>query len=205
MKFPHQKKQNGFSLIELMISMTILLMLMGLISGILSRSLSTRERESNRTDSLTAAQAAMNIISREVGNSGYGLKGNGIVITDSDAQKIRVRANIDNTNSTTDSPGEDIIYYFDPNNEAIIRYDPNGSPRMSIVINSVSRINFKYFDYVAGSSTAIENAAPTADTGRVEINIVVKLKRVIGQMENQEVNFKTEVVLRNSDYMLKQY
>lgn len=205
MKLPHKRKEKGFSLIEIMISMTILLLLMGLISGIIARSLSARERESRRTDALTASQAAMNMISREIGNSGYGLKGNGIVLADSDSQKMRIRANINNGNSTTDAPGEDIIYYYDAQNAAIVRYDPNDDPRMSVVINSISQINFKYFDYFPGSASAVEKAAPTANTGRVRISITVKLTKVSGQPDNQKVSFTTDILLRNSEYMLKKY
>jgi len=67
------KRHGGFSILELMIAMTIILIVLGLVMTLFGKSLSSRQRESSRTDALTAAQAALNVISREVANSGYGL------------------------------------------------------------------------------------------------------------------------------------
>src|SRR5688500_20060751 len=117
-----EKRQNeaGFSILELMISMTIILIVLGLVMTMFARSLGTKQRESSRTDALTAAQAALNVISREIANSGYGLRiaadgiaDNGIVIADSGSspnppQKIHFRANTTNANINLTDPGEDV-------------------------------------------------------------------------------------------------
>src|SRR5689334_12818310 len=97
---------SGFSSIELIIAMVIMLTIMGLVSSLFARSLATRLRESSRTDALTSAQAALNVISREISNSGYGLTGNGIVIADSDPGKLHFFSNIINTNEIFTDPGE---------------------------------------------------------------------------------------------------
>ena len=89
---------SGFSSVELVIAMVIMLTIMGLVSSLFSKSLTTRLRESSRTDALTSAQAALNVISREISNSGYGLTGNGIIIADSDPGKLHFYSNITNTN-----------------------------------------------------------------------------------------------------------
>ena len=73
MRVSKPKNNAGFSLIELMISMVIVILLLGLVSTLLSRSLSVRARESRKTDALTSAQAALNIMSREIANSGFGI------------------------------------------------------------------------------------------------------------------------------------
>ncbi len=73
MKVVKKKKSSGFSLIELMIAMTITLVLLGLVSTLFARSLGIRSRESRKTDALTSAQAALNVMSREISNSGFGL------------------------------------------------------------------------------------------------------------------------------------
>src|SRR3954451_20786082 len=94
--------QKGFSLVELLIAMTIMIMLMGIVSMLLTRAVGVRARESARTDALTSAEAALNVVSREIANSGFGLYSapttktpvNGIVLADSDATPLRVRANI---------------------------------------------------------------------------------------------------------------
>src|SRR5215203_753647 len=120
------KNANGFSLLELMLAMTIMLVVLTLVSTLFSRSIATRQRESSRTDALTSAQAALNVISREVANSGYGLTGNGIVGADSDSTKLHFLSNIKNDNTTFNDEAENITYYFDPNTRSIMRHDPNG-------------------------------------------------------------------------------
>jgi Tfp pilus assembly protein PilW len=64
---------SGFSLVELIISMVITLVILGVAVAAFSGALGSRDFESSRTDAITSAQAALNIMSREIGNSGYGL------------------------------------------------------------------------------------------------------------------------------------
>lgn len=222
-----QLKENssaGFSLSELLIAMTITLLLLGLVSALFARSLGIRARESRRTDALTSAQAALNVMSREVSNSGYGLAdstdvpSNGIVLggSDSGGQRIHFRSNITNENTAgekTESPGEDVTYFFDNATDSIVRYDAHGvnatTPLTSVVVNRISEVKFRYFDYIGSSSTPIPNddigsATPTANTGRVRITITVRLDPVQGQ-PNSNVTFTSDVTLRNSNYMLSQY
>jgi type II secretory pathway pseudopilin PulG len=95
----NNKAVKGFSILELLIATTIMLAVLSMVATLFSRSLSTRQRESSRTDALTAAQAALNVISREISNSGYGLTDNGIVFADSTQQKFHFLANTTNSNN----------------------------------------------------------------------------------------------------------
>lgn len=203
------KPASGFSLIELLIAMTIMLVILGLVSTLFSKSLGTRQRESNRADALTAAQAALNVISREVANSGYGLITNGIVFADSDSKKLHFLSNITNNNAAVTDPGENITYFYDTDTKSILRYDANGNgenkPQTSIIINRISDVNFKYFDYSGTNSTPTESNPPTNNTGRITVTITVNLENVQGQTNNQKVVLVSDVTLRNSDYMLQQY
>jgi len=207
------KTAAGFSLVELLIAMIIMLVIMGMAANLFSKSLSTRQRESSQTDALTAAQAALNVISREIANSGYGLLDNGIVFTDSGEKKIHFLSNIKNNNTATTDPGENITYFFDPASESILRYDANVtevSKRTSIIINRISKVEFQYFDYL--NSTVIPQPPqppptyiPTVNTSRIRVKITVSLENVQGQVNNQSVVLVSDVTLRNSDYMLHQY
>lgn len=198
-----------------------MLILLGIVSSLLSRSFSVRQRESQRTDALTSAQAALNIISRELANSGFGihtdtnlrLASNGIIAADSNASRIHFRANIDNagplsgigTVLATNDAGEDITYFYDEVRDSIVRYDPNDSPQTSVVVNRISSITFRYFDYVGINSAGTEVSAPTENTGRISIRVLVQLDPVHGQPNPLDVQFTSEVTLRNSSYMLNQY
>ena len=203
------KATAGFSVVELIIAMTIMLVILGLASTLFSKSLSTRQRESSRTDALTAAQAALNVISRELSNSGYGLVGNGIVTADSNQQTLHFLSNTTNSNNLITDKRENITYFFDAASKSILRYDANGnginSPQTSIIINRISEVNFLYFNYTSSSSTPTISNTPTVNTGRVRVTITVSLENVQGQTNNQKVVLISDVTLRNSHYMLQQY
>lgn len=232
MKKKRLKKQSGFSLIELAVAMVIMLTLLGIVSTVMSRTLGIRSRESRKTDALTAAQAALNVISREVANTGYGiydgddsalLAGNGIILADSDANRIHIRSNYLNTGPrtappgstvmSTNQPGEDVTYFFDDATDSIVRYDPYGietspgvyGPQTSVVVNRISNVVFEYYNYSGSNSTPTVTNVPTADTGRVRISVAVDMDPVVGQPDNQQVRFSTDVTLRNANYMLRQY
>lgn len=206
-----KKGSDGFSMVELMIAMTIMLVLLALVSGIFARALSTRQFESSRADALTSAQAALNVISREVANSGYGLlepddtASNGLVLNDCTTKRLHLRANVDNNDLTIDEPGEDVTYFYDQTSESIVRYDPNDVPQISGVVNRISEVSFEYWDYTGSSSTPTKRTTPTTDTGRVRINVTVKLENVQGYPKDQKVTFTSDITLRNSKYMLNQY
>jgi prepilin-type N-terminal cleavage/methylation domain-containing protein len=214
------KSSAGFSLIELIIAMTVMLVCLGMVSTLLARSFSVRARESQRTDALASAQGALNVISRELANSGFGIytgtstkaSNNGLIVADSGANRIHFRTNIENvgpvggtTVLSTNSPGEDVTYYYDSTTDSIVRYDPNDAPQTSVVVNKISNVTFEYFDYVGTSSSGVATVAPTADTGRVRITVQVRLDPVQGQPNPLDVSFTSEVTLRNSKYMLNQY
>lgn len=209
-----RRREGGFSLLELMIAMTIMLLLMGVAATLLRNSLGIRDRESRRTDALTSAQAALNVMSREIANAGFGLGtsgngSNGVVLADSGTKKLRFRTNIVNSDSTTNSPGEDVTYFYDATTKSIIRYDRNkNGGETSFVVNKISDVTFRYFDYIGNNSAPQPLAGattPTANTSRVRITVEVTMDPAPGQPDNQKVTFTSDVTLRNSDYMLSQY
>jgi type IV pilus assembly protein PilW len=214
MKIAHRQKQKGFSLLELIIAMTITLILMAIAATLFSGALGTRARESRRTDALTSAQAALNVMSREIANAGYGLTNNGIVTADSGEQKLRFRANVKNSNTVTCDPGEDVTYFYDATSRSIIRYDRfpasptncnTATGETSVVVNRISNVTFQYFDYTGSSSTPSIVTTPTINTSRIRITVTVQLDQVQGQPNNQTVTFTSDITLRNSDYMRNQY
>ena len=205
MKKSHNKNIAGFSLLELIISMTITLILMAMAGAIFSHSIGTRERETRRTEAIIAVQSALNLISREVANSGYGLTDNGIVIADSNAKRIHFRSNIHNEDATTGNTGEDLMYFFEPNSNAIVRYDRFSVPQTSTVIDRIGDLSFEYWDYPDFAAPPTFSTTPTADTARIRITVKVRLAPVQGQPDNQEITYTSDVALRNSKYISNQY
>jgi prepilin-type N-terminal cleavage/methylation domain-containing protein len=221
-----KRSEKGFSLIELTVATTIMLILLSVVSTLITRAMSVRQRETRRADALVSVQAALNVISREVANSGFGLysdavtkvASNGIVIADSGQNQIHLRTNMfnqgDKTNCEnnvadtaclTDQPGEDVTYFLDTDTQSIVRYDPKETPTTSVVVNKVSALEFKYFNYDASTGVATDSTTPTASTARVEITVKAQLEEIVGQVNPSDVTYKSQVTLRNASFMLRQY
>lgn len=200
--------QRGYSLIELLTAMSISVLILGVAVAALTQALQMRARGASTTDAITSTQAALNVMSREIGNSGFGLTSNGIVVGDSDDRRLHIRANVFNNDGTTTSPGEDVTFFFDTDSKSVVKYDPNangtGNGLTYGVVNRVSDVTFGYYDYV-GSVRTGPNPNPSADTGRIEITLTVFLPDVQGQPSGRTVTVKSDVTLRNSPYMRGQY
>lgn len=183
--------------------MVISLVILGVAVTVFSRVLGTRTREISRTDAITSAQAALNIMSREIGNAGYGLDNNGVV-TDSTSTMLHIRANTSNNNSTTSDPGEDIAFYLDGSgaDQSVVRHD-NNTGETSGIINRISSVNFAYQNYVNPPDTMPVGPGPA--TGKITITLTVVLETVQGQPSGQTVTVSSDVTLRNSTYMRGQY
>ena len=199
--------EAGFSLIELMIAIGVTLIVMVTATTLLSSSLRIRTRENQKSDALADAQRALNIMSRDIGNSGFGLDTNGIVIADSGQTAIRMRSNITNTNATSSDQDEDVTYVFQGGN-AIVRYDPASNPTTVSLASRINSLQISYYDYSYNSSgtlvTSGPNSAPTTNTGRVRITIGVTLDAV-GTQAAAQVQLTSDVTLRNAPFMLSRY
>ena len=192
-------KEVGFSLLELIIAMAITLAVMVAASSLLASSLRTRTRENLRSEALAAAQRALNIMSREISNSGYGLTDNGIVVADSDAGSIRVRANLDN-NTNLNGIDEDVRFILQPvtSNNQIVRYDNSNPGNLPpILATNIESLTIKYLN-VAGTDVSPANAE------RVSIEVKVNLPAGPEQPAGV-VNLVSQVALRNAPGTLQQF
>lgn len=206
---PGAGQEAGFSIIELMLAMAVTMLVMTAATTLLASSLRVRVRENQKSDALADAQRAINIMSRDIANSGFGLDYNGIVVADSSQTAIRVRSNILNVNSAaTDGQDEDVMYIFQSSNNAIVRYDPAASPTTVSLASRINSLQLSYFDYSYNSSgtviTSGPNTVPTTNTGRVRITVSVTLDAV-GNQAAAEVQLTSDVTLRNSPFMLGRY
>lgn len=197
----------GFSLLELMIAMTITLVVMAAASTLLTASLRTRTRENLRSDALADAQRALNIMSREIANSGFGLNDNGIVwadchplsSTDTVPSSIRVRANLVNTDLLTSSQDEDITFAYQPASFSIVRWDNNVAANRMILASHVDALSFKYYD-AAGNPTFASLASV------VKISVLVTVPDAAGSTgTSSNVQLTSDVALRNAPSIITRY
>lgn len=191
--------QSGFSLLELLIAMTITLAVMAAASTLLATSLRTRTRENARSNALASAQRALNMMSREIGNSGYGLTDNGIVVVDSDDESIRVRANLNNNPYLADAlqgdVDEDVRFVFQDDNEAIVRVSQSGAP--VVLATNITFVEIKYLNVIGGPATA-------ATAERVQIDLKVELPAG-PQQPSGLIRLVSDVALRNAPATLYQF
>jgi type II secretory pathway pseudopilin PulG len=189
-----KKTEAGFSLLELTIAMGISLAVLAAASTLLATSLRTRSRENTRSEALAAAQRALNIMTREIGNSGYGLTDNGIVTADSSANSIRVRANLNNDTDLSDTD-EDLRFVFQSANGAIVRVD-NAAGSVVLATN-ITGLTINYLDMSGNSATA-------ATAERVNIDVRVDLPAGLEQPASV-VRLVSDVALRNGPSTLQQF
>lgn len=200
----------GFSLIELVIAMAVALILLASASTLLSSSLATRSRENLRSEALSDTQRALNLMSREIGNSGYGLTDNGIVAADSGPTEIRIRANINSAGEqpveppnapppnplATDDADEDVTYIYQPANQAIVRFDRNTNAKI-VLARPVDVFSVRYLDDVEVETT-IPNAV------KIRLTVQVTLPAQNNQPASQ-VQLTSDVALRNAPAVLGRY
>ena len=151
---------------ELLVSLTITLVVMSIAVTMLARTLNVRTRENEHVDELGDVQRAMNIMSREIANAGFNLTGNGIVAADSNAERIRIRANLNKFDTSGlftpdakkgigeglpgEDKGEDVTYFVNTadNTNYLARWDEIAIPpnQGTVLANRVTSIGFYYFD-----------------------------------------------------------
>ena len=197
-KKPRKRTDGGFSLLELTIAMGISLAVLAAASTLLATSLRTRSRENTRSEALASAQRALNIMTREISNSGYGLTDNGIVTADSAVpSSIRVRANLNNDTDLSDTD-EDVRFVFQGVNGGsgpIVRVD--NAVGSVVLATNISGLTIRYLDMSGNNATA-------ATAERVNIDVLVDLPAGPEQPASV-VHLNSDVALRNGPNTLQQF
>lgn len=212
-------RDRGFSLVELLLAMTIVLTILGLTSSLLANSFNVRARENQKTDALADTQRALNIMTREIANAGFGLSNNGIVAADSTDSAIRVRANLNafdgqtSSNSISDR-NEDVKYslYSAGADSYIVRLDIGTQNQTTVLANRVDALKIRYYpakiNYTLGSncdiSTTSSEVTQKSDARYIVISVCVELiargkPGSPGYQPASRVQLVSDVYLRNAD------
>jgi type II secretory pathway pseudopilin PulG len=212
-----KRTEAGYTLVELTVAMFITLVLVGLAGKLLEGAFNVRFREDERSIALADTQRALNIMSREVANSGFGLSNNGLVAADSDDGSIRVRSNLNafegvTSSSTVSDAGEDVRYRLinDGAHSYIERLDVNTGARVAVLANRVddftvayfgSKVNFTSSDCVIRGDAA--EVADKKDARYVVIAVCVNLPAhgapgAAGYQPPSSVQLVSSVTLRNA-------
>jgi len=156
--------QAGFSMLELIIAMVVTLAIFGLCSSLIARSFHVRSREDRKSDAIADVQRALNIMTREISNSGLKLpsglpnvSSNGVVAGDSDSQSIRIVSNLNGMPDSANGYFEDsdvtdmdedlkFVMYVDQGQRYIVRYEKNSTNTTTVLANRIDSLVFRYYD-----------------------------------------------------------
>ncbi|HEX8773023.1 MAG TPA: type II secretion system protein [Pyrinomonadaceae bacterium] len=188
---PDIRNEAGFTLLELVIAMAITLIVMGMASALLAGSFNIRARENQKSEAVADVQRALNIMTREIANSGFGLTSNGIVAADSGLSSIRFRANLNAYRGQTTSDSvidrdEDVEYKLvtDGRNSYIMRLDINTANMTTVLANRIDNFRIRYYaskiDYTTGNCDIIPAAgavevAQKSSAGYIVVTVCVDL------------------------------
>jgi prepilin-type N-terminal cleavage/methylation domain-containing protein len=215
--------QRGFSLVELVISMTVTVVIAGIASTLVAQSFRLRAREDARSDAIADAHRALNIVTREIANSGFGLIDNGIVPGDTGSASIRFRANLNaytrdvagnpvaGSNAVADRD-EDIKYtmYNDDaaNRHYLVRYDAilgalDQREGTTVLANRLDDFKLQFFDSTGTELdvTTTPSAVISAWKVRVTVGVILPAQGNFGSPGYQPestIDLVSDVVLRNS-------
>jgi Tfp pilus assembly protein PilW len=218
----HIRNAAGFSLLELLIAMTVTIAFLAIGSTVLSSGFKIRTREHSVSDATADVQRALNIMSREIGNAGFRLTTNGVVAGDSDSTHIRVRSNLNKfdalaTPGSRDGvvdAGEDLKFFVNAagNTDYLVRYDVNAtSNQKTVLANRLDSLRIHYFGQKVTYTTAdCDISAPSSaevDPGSaryIVIAVCVLLPAVgtptgAGYQPANRVLLVSDVTLRNAD------
>ena len=172
------RHEAGFSMIELIIAMAVTLTIMGLATTLLATGFNSRSREDRKSDAIADVQRALNIMTREISNSGMklpsslpGISSNGIVAGDTNSDSIRIVSNLngmpDSANgyfedSDVTDADEDIkfLMYVDAalGQRYIVRYERNGSNQTTVLANRIDSLTFRYYDEKVTYATTVDSS-----------------------------------------------
>ncbi|HKP81756.1 MAG TPA: prepilin-type N-terminal cleavage/methylation domain-containing protein [Pyrinomonadaceae bacterium] len=171
--------EGGFSLLELVIALVVTMALMTAAATLLANALRMRTRENQKSDALADTQRAINIMSREIANTGFNMTNNGIVAADSGLHAIRIRANLnkfdydpsvsDDSRANVQDSGEDITYFINEaeNTMYLARHDRFGNGS-TVLANRIDSMNIHYFDQKV-TYTAPEKGSDIKDPSAAEV------------------------------------
>jgi len=164
MRYSRENRENGLTLIELLIAMALALVVIGALSGAFVSQRKAFNTQEQVSEMIQGARAAMDMISSEVKMAGYDPTRAGIVGIPYSSTQLEVRADLNGDGDTSDTH-EDIIYTYDSGNKQIDRNTGGGAQPFA---ENIQSFTFQYLDS-DGNATAT-----AADIRQMEITITAR-------------------------------
>jgi type IV pilus assembly protein PilW len=167
-----KNKENGFTLVELLIAMTIGLIILAALSSTFLMQRKIYDVQEQVVEMVQTARAAIDMMSREIRMAGYDPTGAGFDGITYSTSQLQIRADLDGSGST-DGTNENIRYaYYDEHSSypyQIKRKTGNGN--FQPFAENIQSFIFDYLDS-AGSATTT-----TADIRQIKITITARTSK----------------------------
>jgi type IV pilus assembly protein PilW len=141
------RNSAGFTLVELLVSLTIFAVVTGVLTTVLVSANRTHRQTTHRAEIQAASRQALSLLTAELAQAGadprippVGIPG--IVAADSASLRVRADLNADGTIQTTE-PSEDITYTYNAGAGTLLRNPGSGA---AVVLQNVTGMRFTYFD-----------------------------------------------------------
>jgi prepilin-type N-terminal cleavage/methylation domain-containing protein len=139
------KNNKGLTLVEVMMTLLIFAVVLAVVNNVFFTTQRLYSRTSQRADMQMTTRAGMNVMMTELRAMGCDPTETGIAgLRNANADSCRFQSDLNGDGAiTTNEPSEDIVYFYDPNQETVFR-DPGTGPQP--FINNVTQFAFQYFD-----------------------------------------------------------
>ena len=182
---------TGLTLIELMISVLIFGVIMTVLFSVFSTSNRLYQNVQARAEMQMNSRTAIEVLTEEIRSSGSDPSGaglGGIMIANTDTIRVQSDLNGDGAIQTAE-PSEDVLYYFDPATESLIR-DPGTGPQ--VMVEDVTNLTLIYFNASNVPITTVPLIPDSiAQVRSISINLVTE------SAKGGQVNYTTRIALRN--------
>lgn len=193
------KRQEGFTLVELLVSMFLTLSVMAAIYSVFRVQTHSVKVQENRLEAQEYARATLDLMVREIRNAGYAPTGAtcaGIVIATAQTLQFLLDANADGDCADAD---EDITYAYVAGTKDITR-TANGGTAQSLTDGNATNLQFTYypkdctnnFSTPVGGGAAACPATPGGNAGTLAAIQRVSITLTI-QSKNPDVEFGAQL------------
>ena len=160
-------KERGFTIVELLIALTIGLIVLAALVSVFIQQRKTYDVQVQITEMIQSARAAMDMMSREIRMAAYDPTGAGFDGIIYNATQLQIQADLNGDGNTSSGANEIITYSYDGTNLKIDR-TPGLAGTPETFAENIQSFTFDYLDSTGASTTT------SADIRQIRITIVAR-------------------------------
>ena len=183
--------RRGMTLVEMMISLTLFAVIMGVVFTFLNNSRQTYVRTSERVQHQQSIRAVITLLTREIRSTGCDPSANGFdPFAFADDTSLQCRADLDgNGDILGNNPDEDVTYSYNGLTKELSR---DGGAGAVVILREITNLTFSYFD-----EDGVVLAPLPLSAANLELIRFVDMDITGTASTGEEVNYSTRVLVRN--------